>query len=49
MITDYDEDEMDEERPKGRRHYFCSDRMCGGSDCENCFPFLEPTNEDDDN
>ncbi len=41
-------DESDEPRPKKRRTYFCSDRMCGANDCENCFPFQEePTNEDD--
>lgn len=26
------------EKPRRRRHYGCSDRMCGADDCERCHP-----------
>ena len=42
MTDDFDDDRYDEERPKRRRRISCSDRMCGGSDCQTCFPGNNP-------
>jgi len=42
-------EECDENWPKKRRAYRCSDRMCGAEDCATCYPFahLEQSLEDE--
>lgn len=39
--------DLDERPSKRRKTYRCLDRMCGATDCWNCFP-SQPVSDDDE-
>ena len=43
---DDNDDRFDDERPRRRNRYSCSDRMCGATDCSTCYPGDNPSDED---
>lgn len=43
---DDNDDRFDDERPRRRNRYSCSDRMCGATDCSTCYPGSNPSDED---
>jgi len=43
---DDENDRFDDERPRRRNRYSCSDRMCGATDCSTCYPGDNSSDED---
>jgi hypothetical protein len=44
-LSYFDDEDFRDFRP--RKHYRCSDRMCGATDCWNCFPTQQEESEEE--